>query len=1194
MSSGDLPSDLLEATITSRAWEHVVRADLRVADLLTDAYRLAPSGRLLVPIDVRGFVAGGGRTAPRADVRSRALDTDAGDHLLPPPFTTTDALPAGVHLHWAMPDALTRGRISEDGPRDLDLPALPDRWLVARLAPVTDTTTVRPLAAWVLEADTGSVVPLTSYRPRPPERRLTAVSGGDPAWAAVYDDVRDRFAFHDADLPRGGGRATYVVVGWHGRDEDDPLHGSAGSAGAVEARLDELGWSLTPGPSAHGSADASQGGAATLTVRPERCLYHGTLYDVTLRPGAAEADRRPDPGEIHVAVGASLSEAVARRLSGGSSDRERLLTALGIGVLDRIQEPDGPAEVDQALHQHAFGSRVDDTSLVDRVRDAPVPIGQPREAARPAPEHPIIRPPDDQPVFLEATGDHLRHVRLSFTSATSAFQPLAVSAEGQPLDGTDGSTASGFEPGRIRSYRRPAPRWYHPTDPSLVLTGVHRSQRHGRNGRFAEDGSLRCRVSGQPVRGYLGLVDGRDVVDALGHAALPEECDALVQEAALTDVDGVDHIVRLLTAGRGRSTARRPGGPATRGWDAEAVRARLAAEVLLVQHEVAGLGDATQLAGAALRTGVPPPPVAVVPWQQPWVPLYLEWEVEARLADRTNGWKLGELDLEPGPGFHASLPGPRTIRGRTLLSAAATTALAAAIRSAIAAEKRAQGRGEGRRTSVERTALTELAGQAEEADLLGGTLDGFHDHLLGYDRTVAYGDTPDGDPMPVTPDRLPQLLRAGVATLTRLRVVDAFGQFIDLDGPLDRLERSEPLDHEDAGAPNVLTLTPRITAEARLQLRFLDAADDDAEARVDDGTPLTEGNPVAGWLLPDNADDALELFDPTGRPLGQLRATADGVAWEGTPGDDRSFGEGPVSHRGGPHLARLVAGMLERDARERARGREVESPLSALLRTFDTTRWSSDPFGASSREHVSELIGRPIAVVRASVELQVVDPADAVDDADAARARQGALAAFADRALPLRLGSLTRFDDGLLGVFVDDDYRRVRPTHALVKAKARQRGPGVGHLASAEAAAAMDGTVPEEPIVATYVADEAELSIHPGHRRTLTLLMLPGHGVHATCGLLPRKRLELVRSWTSVPLERITPSFRIGPVLLEPGAVRLPRISALPKAQEFSRRDTPTTWRHDPIQGATTTARLPDRPATIQEGWVRAEGDDQG
>ena len=58
--------------------------------------------------------------------------SNALQQLLPPPFADRpDDRPAGAYLHWALPDGLTRPQPAGAG----TYPALPDRWLVARLAP---------------------------------------------------------------------------------------------------------------------------------------------------------------------------------------------------------------------------------------------------------------------------------------------------------------------------------------------------------------------------------------------------------------------------------------------------------------------------------------------------------------------------------------------------------------------------------------------------------------------------------------------------------------------------------------------------------------------------------------------------------------------------------------------------------------------------------------------------------------------------------------------------------------------------------------------------------------------------------------------------------------------------------------------------------------------------------------------------
>jgi hypothetical protein len=127
-----------------------------------------------------------------------------------------------------------------------------------------------------------------------------------------------------------------------------------------------------------------------------------------------------------------------------------------------------------------------------------------------------------------------------------------------------------------------------------------------------------------------------------------------------------------------------------------------------------------------------------------------------------------------------------------------------------------------------------------------------------------------------------------------------------------------------------------------------------------------------------------------------------------------------------------------------------------------------------------------------------------------------------------------------------------------------------------------------------YVNGPTDVAVRSGQTIRLTLLMMPGGKVHATCGVLPRKSVALARDWFHDALMRLSPSFRVGPVLVDPTTVRLPMITGLGDKQAFTRRDTPLTWKDDPIVAATQTAYLPDLPTTLQEGWIRVQQDAPG
>ncbi len=124
-----------------------------------------------------------------------------------------------------------------------------------------------------------------------------------------------------------------------------------------------------------------------------------------------------------------------------------------------------------------------------------------------------------------------------------------------------------------------------------------------------------------------------------------------------------------------------------------------------------------------------------------------------------------------------------------------------------------------------------------------------------------------------------------------------------------------------------------------------------------------------------------------------------------------------------------------------------ESTLSSLLRAIDTTLWTVDTFAALGSEHVAGLVGRPIAVVRAQLRLELRPPSD-IDLSNPQRANEWAAAEreAARYAFPVRIGELTRSDDGVLGFYVDDDYSKFRLVDKVIASSATQGGRSRGQL----------------------------------------------------------------------------------------------------------------------------------------------------
>ncbi len=169
-------------------------------------------------------------------------------------------LKPGIHLHWALPDALTKSisknKLREDS--ETAFPPVPNRWMVRRRDGAGNNGT----KCWIVESDylypPGTAHPGTSVTVPHPEdtnqpfrymgrtiaiedgyqtdvdasywgKHLTAVGYGDPAFAALYPNCHSVFGFYDPDYPRDNqGRPKnglqYDVIGWYDAGANDYLN----------------------------------------------------------------------------------------------------------------------------------------------------------------------------------------------------------------------------------------------------------------------------------------------------------------------------------------------------------------------------------------------------------------------------------------------------------------------------------------------------------------------------------------------------------------------------------------------------------------------------------------------------------------------------------------------------------------------------------------------------------------------------------------------------------------------------------------------------------------------------------------------------------------------------------------------------------------------------------------------------------
>jgi hypothetical protein len=1226
--------------------------------------------------------------------------------LLPDPFTdlSADDVKArrapGAYLHWALPDALTRGAQSAAG--TTAFPAVPDRWLIVRLSPSLRFANRRAVRGWVLQAgdETPQPLPLATWKEpeAPPTGRqspLTALGIGDLSWAGYFDNVQNRLGFYDPLTDVREGPVAYLVCGWYSDPQLDPLGDSqVKSLTDFDAKMARLGWALPDGDLteaqrragsytiaansvglatrafttrlaldrvaaqaslASPAALAQSGQPANLGLTgidlqagsyttngswwPQLTVYHGAVVGIGW-PGLGwpgnptgvyqappliddptalqEEGGPPAASAIHVVVGNTMTEALARLVAqkGDATDEARILEAFQLGLLPELDKPDGAAQIDTFLHASAFGSLPGDTST-EVIDEPPQSVNQAPPANPPQPG-PGVFPPASagrSPVLQTAAAS-----RVSRLTVASSAPKLPV----REIKLTTGNLASILaaqtpaapppDPGGPRTVNRAQPRFFHPTDPVILLQGGKASFKHASSGRFNPEGLLVCRLTGDHATelasrlpgpaagaGLYQSVKPEDLLESgVENGSVPPECEGLLQELAVLD-PGSSAAAAAVAAGPNAGAAE---------------VASLARSFLVEQtawHAVRDSRvDSAPLLALSGISGRLPSAVAITLPARPWNPIHLDWAVE--LLPSTDGaadWRLDEIDyqasaVESGP--------PLQFQGRSPLTQGASQTAAAAIRKAVDQIGASGGNAvidpsaqysarsllsqqmlarvavlqvksavgnlpqSGNVPAIDRGPLDDIASALESMDVLTGGLDGLLTDLRGgfLGDGVAAPAAGAAGPSPFLP------FRAGFLRIVRLRLVDGFGQYLDLlgSGPQTAVD-PQALLKTDAiavpGHPELLAQPPRFTSPARLWFRYT-AADGSG---TDAGAAVT---PVCGFLMPNHLDGALELFGPDGANQGVVRRVDDGnVLWEDAPGVPSTVGQSPALAVANPFCAAVAQSLIDWGIADAGVPAEQDTALAALLRVIDSTLWSVDPFGHTGDEHTSLLLGHPVVVMRAVLRLEIREPIHPE--------------ALATLRVPVRLGALTHWQDGLLGYFVDDDYDTLFCADAAAAGMAREVGPNRGFLQQANlvqgyydgfagdlpAGAVTGGT----PVTHPYIDTSGVVFVQPNQDVRLTLLVEPHTGVNATTGLLPRKEIGMRREWVADGLAKLAPTFRFGPLLVDPKRIRMPIPTDLDGSWTWTYRADATTWAELPVTNATQDALLPPDPPSGTEGWLR-------
>jgi hypothetical protein len=1072
-------------------------------------------------------------------------------------------------------------------------------------------TAIHPAAnAAVQTANIGVPFPASGWTERARSAMfLKAVAPANPLFSGYFPHHLNVFGFYD-DLARvDQDTLSYYVIGWSSDPARDIL--APGPTASADL-LANLRWTVASG-------DATP---AT------RTLYSGGCFAIPWRrsgnppaPDPLQAIR--DSGKLNVAVGNTTMDAFSA-LVGQQITNPGVLTllqAFNYGLLPMLNEMNGPALLAERIRQEWFGSRPGGSRwiIVDRESN-----GEPSTTLTGEEAAWLAQLNADQAALDEAVA-HLASLQWTvqalwlkrgylsdpanvFPAPPGGAPPLAQLDDA--LDATRPGTAASALVAHVQTVRQCLARVPQPVAASggtaqdafqAGITAFAAAKALGKAKRLKAVASPRYWRANNPVIVLSG-------VDSPYDADPKQPLVVRPVSSAVTGVSVDGTVISRQTAGSAMplcsGIAAMPGGVGT----------VLDELFLLDPANAPSLAQATGVAAADLQKVMTEQAAAafqgIVPaegvemWAQPWQPLIMEWRGSyLPIPAQTNGSDNWTFD---GTDYHftgTTPPAEEVLSGISLLSPHAQLVFGSRLKKFLQAYGD-QSHLQDIDTEISkifgwRFLAQELVGFNEMLALRDGRAfrrPASSDLLAGTARSLAallgFEGGADALPAPLTGrvstvPRLPngpalpfQGIRQGQLYLTDVILYDRFGRtlilvsstsseglhsFQNFPAVLDRA--LQPANSLMPEVQSVLELPPRPLQHARMDVQFVDRL---LDTKLLSAAP--DACPVCAWILPNHLGGSLLIYAPDGTRLGQMRLAvgADGVTRmaEWAPPVDSTITQLSDLAAISPHLVDFL----------QSPSLAPEANFTAFLSAIDATLWTVDPLGGRADRNLSVMVGRPLALVRLRLGLEL--DGDALCDTGWAATFDTSSPAFLAQKFALRLGDQATRQDGTVGYFAGIDYAAfnsvVPPDTRMAQDYVRQIGPLQGGQ--------------------NYV----RLSFTPGDTAFLTVLMDPRASMHVTSGILPVKQIDLPPVFVDGPLSNIEIGFDMGPVLtfVQPSPAQGGQPPAFPLAVTYPRpveqqgtwawwEASGTGWTGYGVLDATPTAAVPALSASLREGTLQ-------
>ncbi|MBT9314057.1 hypothetical protein [Leptothoe spongobia] len=366
-------------------------------------------------------------------------------------------------------------------------------------------------------------------------------------------------------------------------------------------------------------------------------------------------------------------------------------------------------------------------------------------------------------------------------------------------------------------------------------------------------------------------------------------------------------------------------------------------------------------------------------------------------------------------------------------------------------------------------------------------------------------------------------IRSGELRIIDLQLMDTFGQVRNLDWRVDLEEYVIKPESMKAEQNNRIVLPPRFVQPCRINFRWLSANDKDNRETND----LSNTTPICGWILPNNLNDSLMIYDNLGQALGSININGE---WDDAPGDAplaTTIIEGhDVPNISNVHLHKVVKTII-------TLGRDF---LVNFNRCLNNALNNIDPESFAQNQSLALLMGRPISVVRTSISLELQGLPAINQDWNIFRQEMQQMQSLDERdtddlddvKIPIRIGEYRQLNDGVIGYWKEQ------------KNAANETGYDYEHDIFY---AQQSDNNESEKIETQFIDLEMNPEVEEGpiniiqsinsDPQTLTMLVDPRGVFHATSGILPSKVINIPAEHYAEALANIKITFLTAPILTE-------------------------------------------------------------